>query len=115
MLLMLDMILEYQKAVTFCYWQLQGVDLQVWSPNVTEWNVVQRVFECLMPIIKFFVLNEATESWILSDTISSCATLSAKLTHISEDYIPTYGSAESETFHYELEIYIHDAVTGSRD
>ena len=49
------------------------------------------------------VLNQATESWILSDTISSCVTLSARLTKISDDALPTDGSVEPGTSTMSLE------------
>ena len=114
-LLMLDRILEYRKAINICYGQSQEVDLQVRNPSVTEWHVAQRVFECLMPIMETCVLNQATESWLLSDTISSCVTLTARLTKISEDALPTDGSVEPGTFNYELGMYLRDAVTSSRD
>ncbi len=77
-LLMLKRILEYREAVTICYGQSSQVGLQVRNPSVTEWLVAQRVFECLMPIMDTCILNQATESWLLSDTISSCVTLTAK-------------------------------------
>ncbi len=89
--------------VTICYGQSQEVDLQVRNPSVTEWHVAQRVFECLMPIMETCVLNQARESWLLSETISSYVTLTAKLTKISEDALPTDGSVEPGTSTTSLE------------
>ncbi len=64
-----------------------------------------------MRIMETCVLSQATESWLLFDTISSCVTLTAKLTKISEDDLPTDGSVELGTFNYELGIYLPEAVT----
>ncbi len=114
-LLMLKRILEYRKAVTICYGQSSQVDLQVRNPSVTEWLVAQRVFECLKPIMDACILNQATESWLLSDTISSCVTLTAKLSKISQDAIPSDGTVEPGTFNYELGMYLRDAVASARD
>ena len=78
---------------------------------MTEWNVAQRVFECLMRTMKTYARNQATGSWPPSDNISSSVTLTAKLTEISEDALPTDGSAEPGNFNCELGMYFHDAVT----
>ena len=59
--------------------------------------------------------NQATESLILSDTISSYMKLTAKLTKLSEDALPTDRIVEPGTFNYELGMYLRDAVTSSRD
>ena len=61
------------------------------------------------------VLNQAMESWLLSDNISSCVALTKKLTKISEDALPTDGSVELVSFSYELGMCLCDAVTSSRD
>ncbi len=112
---MLDRLLEYGKAVTICCGQSQEVDLEVRNSSVTEWHVAQRVFEFLMPIMETCVLSQATESWLISGTISNCVTLTAKFKNISEDALPTDGSVEPGTFNYGLGVYLRDAVTSSRD
>ena len=68
-----------------------------------------------MPIMETWVLNQTAESRLLSDAISGYLTLTAKLTQISEDALPTDGSVEPGTFNYELGMYPHDAATSSRD
>ena len=109
---MLDRILEYRKAVRICYGQSQEVDLQLRNTSATECHVAQRVLECRMPIMETFVLNQGKESWPLSDNISSCVTLTGKVTKISEDALSTDGSVEPGTFNYKLGMYLRDAVTG---
>ncbi len=99
-LLMLKRIIEYRDAVTICYGQSSQVDLQVRNPSVTDWHVAQRVFECLKPIMDTCILNQATESWLLSDTISSCVMLTAELSKIAQNALPTDGSMEPGTFNY---------------
>ncbi len=47
--------------------------------------------------------------------LPSCVTLTAKLTKISEDALPTDGSVEPGTFNYELGMYLRDSVISSRD
>ena len=101
-LLMMDRIFEYRKAAIICYAQSQEVDLQLRNTSATEWRVAQSVLGCLMPIMGTCVLNQATKSWLLSDTIPSCVTLTAKLAKIFEDALSSDGSVGPGTFNYEL-------------
>ena len=57
---------------------------------------------------------DAAESRLLSDNISSCVTLTARRTGISEDALPANRSFEPVTFNYEPRIYRRDAVTSSK-
>ncbi len=114
-LLMLERIIEYRDAVNIWYGQSSQVDLQVRNSIVTEWHAVQRVFECLKPIMDTCIFNQAKESWLLSHTMSSCATLTAEPTKIAQDALPTDGSVEPGNFNYELGMYLCSAVVSSRD
>ncbi len=102
-LLMLKRILEYLEAVAICYGQSSQVDIEVRNPSVTEWLVAQRVFEYLKPIMDACILNQAMESWLLSDTTSSCVTLTAQLRTIYQDAIPSDGTVEPGTLTTNLE------------
>ncbi len=77
-MLMLDRILEYQKAVTICYGQSEEVDLQVRNPSVTEWHAAQLYLIALWPSWKIVFSSGYRIVALFPILISSCVTLKRK-------------------------------------
>jgi hypothetical protein len=67
LVMMHGQLLKYKEAVTRCY--SVSTELAKRIPTPLEWIVVERVHELVLPVFKVCILNQTSESWIVTDAI----------------------------------------------